>query len=138
MVYIPLLMDNSSTYIVATKAFYTPKLPYKLLLESAFKKCKQLYIRPNKEIGGHTIQRHFNNLVVGKATYKNSLYVVQLALIPQYITHASIQQLNINILHQELSYICKDILQKIAKIGDFSVTGTLAQYKAYHLATIKY
>ena len=48
-------MDNSSTYIVAIKAFYTPKLPYKLLLESAFEKHKQLYIRPNKGIGGYTI-----------------------------------------------------------------------------------
>ena len=52
MVYIPLLIDNSSTYIITIEAFYTPKLPYKLLLESAFKKYKQLYIGPNKEIGG--------------------------------------------------------------------------------------
>ena len=37
-VYIPLLIDNGSTYIVVIKAFYMPKLPYKLLLELAFKK----------------------------------------------------------------------------------------------------
>ena len=40
IVYITLLIDNSSTYIVATKAFYISKSPYKLFLESAFKKCK--------------------------------------------------------------------------------------------------
>ena len=34
-VHIPLLMDNSNTCMVATKAFYAPKLFYKLLLESA-------------------------------------------------------------------------------------------------------
>jgi hypothetical protein len=33
-------MDNGSTYIMATEAFYTPKSPYKLLLELAFKKHK--------------------------------------------------------------------------------------------------
>ena len=54
-VYIPLLMDNGSTYTVAIKAFYVPKLPYKLLLELAFKKYKQLYIGPNKGIGGYII-----------------------------------------------------------------------------------
>ena len=76
MVYIPLLIDNSSTYIVATEAFYTPKSPYKLLLELAFKKCKQLYIRPNKETGSYIIQRHSNNLIVGKATCINNLYII--------------------------------------------------------------
>jgi hypothetical protein len=40
MVYIPLLMDNSNTYTVATKAFFTTKLPYKLLLELALKRRK--------------------------------------------------------------------------------------------------
>ena len=40
MVYIPLLIDNSSTYIVATKAFFATKSPYKLLLELALKKRK--------------------------------------------------------------------------------------------------
>ena len=39
-VYIPLLIDDSSTYIVATKAFFVSKLPYKLILELAFKKRK--------------------------------------------------------------------------------------------------
>ena len=53
--YIPLLIDDGNTYIVAAKAYYTPKLPYKLLLESALKKYKKLYIGPNKEIGGRTI-----------------------------------------------------------------------------------
>ena len=52
-VHIPLLIDNSSTYTVATKAFFTTKLPYKLLLELALKKRKQLYIRPNKETNSH-------------------------------------------------------------------------------------
>ena len=40
MVHIPLLMDNSSTYMVATKAFFATKSPYKLLLELALKKRK--------------------------------------------------------------------------------------------------
>ena len=70
-------MDDGNTYIVATKAYYAPKSPYKLLLESALKKRKKLYIRPDKKIGGHTIRRYSNNLVVGRATYKNGLYVVQ-------------------------------------------------------------
>ena len=55
MVYIPLLMDDSSICIVITEAFFATKLPYKLLLESALKKYKQLYIGPDKEIGGRTI-----------------------------------------------------------------------------------
>ena len=76
MVYISLLIDDSSTYIVATKAFFIPKLPYKLLLELVFKKRKQLYIRPDKEIGSRTIWRYLDNLVVGKATYINDLYIV--------------------------------------------------------------
>jgi hypothetical protein len=49
-VYIPLLIDNGSTCTVATKAFFITKSPYKLLLELALKKRRQLYIRPNKEI----------------------------------------------------------------------------------------
>ena len=48
-------MDNSSTYIVAIEAFFISKLPHKLLSESALKKHKQLYIRPNKEIDNCTI-----------------------------------------------------------------------------------
>ena len=48
-------MDNGNTCIVATEAYYTPKLPYKLLLELALKKRKKLYIRPNKKIGGYII-----------------------------------------------------------------------------------
>ena len=48
-------MDDGSTYMVATEAYYTPKLPYKLLLELALKKRKKLYIRPNKKIGGYII-----------------------------------------------------------------------------------
>ena len=75
-VYIPLLIDDSSTYTVATKAFFIPELPYKLLLELALKKRKQLYIRPNREIGSRTIQRYLDNLVVSRATYTNGLYVV--------------------------------------------------------------
>ena len=63
---------------------------------------------------------------MGKATYINGLYVVQLALKPQYIAHASIQQLNINTLYRQLGHIGKDILQKVAKIGDFNFIGTLA------------
>ena len=54
-VYIPLLINDGSTYIIAIKVFYTPKSPYRLLLESAFKKHKQLYIRPNKGTDGCTI-----------------------------------------------------------------------------------
>ena len=76
MVYIPLLMDDGSTCIVATEAFFASKSPYKLLLESALKKRKKLYIGPNKRIGGCTILRYSNNLVVGRVTYKNGLYVV--------------------------------------------------------------
>ena len=53
--YIPLLMDDSSTCMVATEAFFASKLPYKLILELAFKKRKQLYIRPNKETGSYII-----------------------------------------------------------------------------------
>ena len=81
-IYIPLLIDDGNTYIVATEAYYAPKLPYKLLLESALKKRKKLYIRPNKKIGGRTIWRYSNDLVVGRATYKNGLYVVRQALKP--------------------------------------------------------
>ena len=33
-------MDNSSTCTIATKAFFTSELPYKLLLELAPKKYK--------------------------------------------------------------------------------------------------
>ena len=40
IVNIPLLIDDGSTYIVATKAFFIPELPYKLLLELALKKRK--------------------------------------------------------------------------------------------------
>ena len=82
MVYIPLLIDNGSTYTVATEAFFVTKLPYKLLLELALKKCKQLYIRPNKEIGGRTFWRYLDNLVVGRVTYINGLYVIWLAPKP--------------------------------------------------------
>jgi hypothetical protein len=69
-------MDNGNTYTVATKAYYIPKLPYKLLLESALKKRKKLYIGPDKEIDSRTIWRYSNDLVVGRATYKNGLYIV--------------------------------------------------------------
>ena len=41
--------------MVATKAFFATKLPYKLLLELALKKRKQLYIGPNKEIDSRII-----------------------------------------------------------------------------------
>ena len=75
-VYIPLLIDDGSTYTVATKAFFTTKSPYKLLLELALKKYKQLYIRPNKEIGSRIFWRYLDNLVVGRATYINGLYVI--------------------------------------------------------------
>jgi len=82
MVYIPLLIDNNSTYTVATKAFFTSKLPYKLLLKLALKKYKQLYIGPDKETGGYTIWRYLDDLIVGKATCMNGLYVIRLALKP--------------------------------------------------------
>ena len=39
-VHIPLLIDNSNTYIVATKAFFISKLPYKLLFKLVLKKRK--------------------------------------------------------------------------------------------------
>ena len=97
--HIPLLIDDGSTCTVATKAFFASKLPYKLILESAFKKRKQLYIGPDKEIGSYTIWRYLDDLVVGRATYTNGLYVVQLALKPYYIAYATVQQLDINILH---------------------------------------
>ena len=48
-------MDDGNTCTVATEAYYAPKLPYKLLSESALKKRKKLYIGPNKEIGSRTI-----------------------------------------------------------------------------------
>ena len=85
-----MLFRSSSTCIVATKAFFASKLPYKLILELAFKKRKQLYIGPDKEIGGCIIWRYLDNLVVGRATYINGLYVIQLALKPLYIAYASI------------------------------------------------
>ena len=75
-------MDNGNTCMVATKAYYAPKLPYKLLLELALKKRKKLYIRPNKKIGGRTIWRYSDDLVVGRATCKNGLYIVRQALKP--------------------------------------------------------
>ena len=81
-IYIPLLMDDGNTCIVATEAYYAPKSPYKLLSESSLKKRKKLYIGSNKEIGGRTIRRYSNNLVVGRATCKNGLYVVRQALKP--------------------------------------------------------
>ena len=130
-------MDDGSTCIVATEAFYAPKSPHKLLSESAFKKCRQLYIGPDQGIGGCTIWKYSNNLIVGRVTCKNGLYVVRLAPTPQYTAHAFIQQLNINILYRRLGHVGKDILQKVAKMGDFTLIGTLAQYKAYHLATVK-
>jgi hypothetical protein len=40
IVHIPLLMDDGNTYTVATEAYYTPKSPYKLILELALIKCK--------------------------------------------------------------------------------------------------
>ena len=55
MIYIPLLIDNGNTCIVATEAYYAPKSPYKLLLESALKKRKKLYIGPNKKTGSYII-----------------------------------------------------------------------------------
>jgi hypothetical protein len=81
-VHIPLLMDDGSTCTVATEAFFATKLPYKLLLESALKRRKQLYIGPDKEIGGRTFRRYLDNLVVGRATCTNGLYVIQLAPKP--------------------------------------------------------
>ena len=75
-------MDNGNTCMVATEAYYAPKLPYKLLSESALKKRKKLYIRPNKKTGGRIIWRYSDDLVVGRATYKNGLYVVRQALKP--------------------------------------------------------
>jgi len=82
-------MDDGNTCMVATEAYYAPKLPYKLLSESAFEKRKKLYIRPDKETGGRTIRRYSDDLVVGRATCKNGLYVVRQALKPQYIAYAS-------------------------------------------------
>ena len=69
-------MDDSSICIVVTEAFFVSKLSYKLILESAFKKCKQLYIESDKETGGCTIWRYSDDLVVSKATCINGLYVV--------------------------------------------------------------
>jgi len=82
MVHIPLLIDDNSTCIVATKAVYISKSPYKLLLELALKKRKQLYIRPDKETGSYIIWRYLDDLIVGKATCINGLYVIWLALKP--------------------------------------------------------
>ena len=75
-------MDDGNTCTVATEAYYAPKSPYKLLLESALEKRKKLYIRPEKKIGGYTIRRYSDDLVVGRATCKNGLYVVRQALKP--------------------------------------------------------
>jgi hypothetical protein len=88
-VHIPLLMDDGSTCTVATEAFFASKSPHKLLSESALEKRKQLYIGPDKETGGRTIRRYSDDLVVGRATCENGLYVVLLAPKPQYIAHAS-------------------------------------------------
>ena len=75
---------------MATKAFFISKSPYKLILELAFKKRKQLYIGPNKETDSYIIWRYLDNLVVGRATYINGLYVVRLAPKPYYIAHATV------------------------------------------------
>jgi hypothetical protein len=75
-------MDNGSTCTVATDAFFASKSPHKLLLESALEKRKKLYIGPDKETGGRTILRYSDDLVVGRATCKNGLYVVRLAPKP--------------------------------------------------------
>jgi hypothetical protein len=88
-VHIPLLMDDGNTCTVAAEAYYAPKSPYKLLSESALEKRKKLYIGPDKETGGRTIRRYSDDLVVGRATCKNGLYVALLAPKPQYIAHAS-------------------------------------------------
>jgi len=69
-------MDDGSTCTVATKAFFASKLPYKLLLELALKKRKQLYIRPNKETGSRIVWRYLDNFIVGRATCINGLYVI--------------------------------------------------------------
>jgi len=82
MVYIPILMDDGNTCMVATEAYYVPKLPYKLLSESALKKRKKLYIGPDKETGGRIIRRYLDNLIVGRATCTNGLYVIRLAPKP--------------------------------------------------------
>jgi hypothetical protein len=82
-------MDDGNTCTVATEAFFAPKSPHKLISESAFEKRKQLYIGPDKETGGRTIRRYDDDLVVGRATCKNGLYVVRQASKPQYIAHAS-------------------------------------------------
>ena len=55
-VYIPLLIDNGNTCMVATEAFNVPKLPHKLLLELALEKRKQLYIGPDKGTGSYIIR----------------------------------------------------------------------------------
>ena len=81
-------MDDGNTCTVATEAYYAPKSPYKLLLESALEKRKKLYIGPDKKIGSRTIWRYSDDLVVGRATCKNGLYVIRQALKPQYIAHA--------------------------------------------------
>jgi hypothetical protein len=73
---------------VATKAFYASKLPYKLLSESSLEKRRKLYIGPNKETGSCTIWRFSDDLVVGRATCENGLYMALLAPKPQYIAHA--------------------------------------------------
>jgi len=75
-VHISLLMDDGNTCTVATEAYYAPKSPYKLLLELSLEKRKQLYIGPDKETGGRIILRYFNDMVVGRTTCKNGLYVV--------------------------------------------------------------
>jgi len=82
-------MNDSNTCMVATEAFYAPESPYKLLSELALEKRKQLYIGPDKETGGRTIRRYSDDLVVGRATCEDGLYVIRLAPKPQYIAHAS-------------------------------------------------
>ena len=63
---------------------------------------------------------------MGRATHKNGLYIMQLAPTPQYTAYTFVQQLDINILYQQLGHIGKDILQKVAKIGNFILIDTLA------------
>ena len=120
-------MDNGSTCTVATEAFFASKSPHKLLSESALKKHKQLYIGPNKETGGRTIRRYSDNLVVGKATCKDGLYVVRLAPKPQYIAHALTAKRQVSRTTSTAKEIARQLTANSLLVGRESRIPTIAK-----------
>jgi hypothetical protein len=129
-------MDDGNTYTVATKAYYAPKSPYKLLLKSALKKRKKLYIRPNKEIDCHTIRRYSNDFAVGRATCKNGLYVIRQALTPQYIAHALTAKRQISRTISTAKETARQLTANSLLAGRESMIPTIA-YKKWYLEAIR-